>query len=395
MKKYLYLLTIPVLVLNASCNKDDSGYLPIASDPYANIKAAFGDNINPEALHNYAAQQVPGYILKDNSAGNSVTDKGATLGRVLFYDKNLSSNNTISCSSCHMQQHAFSDPSIASTGVNGSTGRHSMRLINARFAAERRFFWDERASTLEEQATMPVKDHAEMGFSGTNGDQTFEDLIIKLNKIGYYKELFKFVYGSEEITEEKIQLALAQFVRSIQSFDSKYDIGRAQAPDSHDFPNFTAQENLGKKLFMTPADFNAAGERTRGGAGCASCHRAPEFDINPFLRNNGVITTIVGNVQDFNNTRSPSLRDLFNTEGALNSPLMHTGEFSTLEDVILHYNDLTASNNEALDHLLAPNGLPQKLNLTDEEINALVAFLKTLSGSDVYTNPKWSDPFLH
>lgn len=396
MKKHLYFLTIiPAVVLNTSCNKDDSGYTPIAANPYASIRAAFGDNINPEALDNYAAQPVPDYIVKDNTGGNAITNKGATLGRVLFYDKNLSSNNTISCASCHIQQHAFSDPNISSTGVNGTTGRHSMRLINTRFASEERFFWDERAATLEEQATMPIKDHAEMGFSGTNGDQTFDDLIVKLSQIGYYKELFKFVYGSEEITEEKIQMALAQFVRSIQSFDSKYDEGRALGPDAEPFSNFTRDENIGKQLFMAAAEFNSAGERIGGGAGCAGCHRAPEFDINPFSRNNGIINTIGGNIQDFNNTRSPSLRDLFNANGQLNSPLMHTGEFTTIEDVLAHYNDLTLANNEALDHLLAPGGIPQKLNLTQTEKDALVAFLKTLSGNDVYTNPKWSDPFLN
>lgn len=119
------------------------------------------------------------------------------MGRILFYDKNLSSNNTISCSSCHKQEFAFSDSNIASTGVNGTTGRHSIFLINSRFATETKFFWNERAINLETQTTMPIKDHGEMGFSGENGDLSFDDLITKLSAIGYYKELFKFVYGTE------------------------------------------------------------------------------------------------------------------------------------------------------------------------------------------------------
>ena len=186
-----------------------------------------------------------------------------------FYDKNLSSNNTISCSSCHKQEFAFSDSNVASTGVNGTTGRHSMRLINSRFATETKFFWNERAINLETQTTMPIKDHGEMGFSGENGDLSFDDLIIKLSAIGYYKELFKFVYGTEEITEAKIQSALAQFIRSIQSFDSKYDAGRALATnDGQPFSNFTAQENQGKNLFLSPPVFNTNGVRTSGGLGC-------------------------------------------------------------------------------------------------------------------------------
>lgn len=395
MKRYLYLLAFPVFMSAISCSKDDSsGYEPI-TDPYAEIKAAFGNNINPAAQDNYASQFIPDYIFKDNSADNPVTDKGATLGRVLFYDKNLSINNTVSCASCHKQEHAFSDLSIASTGVNGTTGRHAMRLINARFSQEAKYFWDERAATLEIQTTMPVKDHGEMGYSGANGDESFDDLIAKLSRIGYYKELFKYVYGSEEITEQKIQTALAQFVRSIQSFDSKYDEGRAMvAADNIQFPNFTQEENRGKQLFLAAAEFNTAGERVRGGAGCAACHRAPEFDINPFIENNGVTGVIGGTGNDFTNTRSPSLRDVVKPDGTLNGPMMHTGEFNTLEAVIAHYNEITIGNNPALDHVLAPGGNGQRLNLTPTEVSALVAFLKTLSGTNVYTDPKWSDPFV-
>ena len=144
--------------------------------------AAAGDGVlDLTQLANYANQPVPTYITKNNTtAGNAITDEGATLGRVLFHDKRLSRNDTVSCSSCHDQAHAFSDPAVASTGVNGTTGRHAMRLINARFANEARFFWDERAATLESQTTQPVRDHVEMGFSGTLGDPDFAALTAKL-----------------------------------------------------------------------------------------------------------------------------------------------------------------------------------------------------------------------
>lgn len=386
---------ILLAVLTYSCSSDDgSNYVEI--DPYAAITATFGSNINPESLYNYANQSVPSYITKDNTAGNSITNKGATLGRVLFYDKNLSSNNTISCSSCHQQANAFSDTNIASTGVNGTTGRHSMRLVNTRFANETKFFWDERAINLETQTTMPIKDHGEMGFSGTNGDQNFNDLITKLSNIEYYKELFTFVYGSEEITESKIQLALAQFIRSIQSFDSKYDLGRAQvANDGQPFPNFTPQENQGKNLFLSPPVFDATGNRTAGGLGCAGCHAAPEFDIDPNSRNNGIGGSINGG-PDFTVTRAPSLRDLVKPDGiTTNGPMMHTGVITTLQAAVGHYGNLTnaALNNTNLDPRLKPNGFGQQLHLNAQEINAVIAFLKTLSGNNLYTDVKWSNPF--
>lgn len=251
MKKLSLLVTTTIISTFISCSDTEvSDYQQIGPEKYPNVVATFGTNIDLNNLENYANQSIPNYITKNNTGTNFITDKGATLGRVLFYDKNLSSNNQISCASCHQQANAFSDTKIASDGVNGTTERHSMRLINNRFARETNFFWDERASSLEFQTTQPIRNHIEMGFSGTNGDLDFNSLITKLTAIPYYKELFNFVYGSNEITEERIQLALAQFVKSIQSFDSKYDLGRAQVTsDNMPFPNFTAQENNGKIYF--------------------------------------------------------------------------------------------------------------------------------------------------
>lgn len=338
-------------------------------------------------LYNYANQSVPAYILKDNTGTNPITDAGATLGRVLFYDKKLSANGTISCASCHKQEFAFGDTSGLSLGLAGDlTNRHSMRLINSRFAAETRFFWDERATSLEDQTTRPIQDHIEMGFSGTNGDPALDSLIRKLGSVDYYQTLFTKVYGTPEITEDKMQRALAQFVRSIQSFDSKFDAGRAQVPnDAAPFPNYTADENAGKILFLNAPN--------QGGAGCQGCHRAPEFDIDPNTKNNGVIGVAKDStLTDLTNTRAPSLRDLFNSNGIPNGPLMHTGKFKTIVQVIDHYNQVPQNPaNTNLDPRVAgPGG---DLQLTQQQKDQLIAFLKTLSGSDVYTNVKWSDPF--
>lgn len=359
---------------------------------YPYTEAAFAGKINLNSLANYAAQAIPAYITKSNITNNPVTNAGATLGRVLFYDKNLSSNNAVSCASCHQQANAFGDTAIVSTGVNGTTGRHTPRLINARFGQETKFFWDERAATLEAQSTMPIRNHTEMGFSGSDGDADFSALISRLSAIGYYRELFKFVYGSEEINESKMQLALAQFIRSIQSFDAKYDTGRAAAPNNNrDFPNFTAEENLGKTLFLLPPVFNGL-TRVGGGLGCGGCHRAPEFDIDPNSANNGVIGAIGGG-SDLTNTRSPSLRDLMKTDGSLNGPMMHNGSHATLLAMVEHYNAISATGNASLDNRLKPAGTGQNLNMTSAEKNALIAFMRTLSGTNVYTDSKWSNPF--
>jgi cytochrome c peroxidase len=270
-----------------------------------------------------------------------------------------------------------------------------MRLINARFAQESKFFWDERALNLEAQTATPIQDHLEMGFSGQNGRADMRDLLKKVGDIPYYKELFVWAYGDANVTESRMQQALAQFIRSIQSFDSKYDVGRAQvANDGQAFPNFTAIENQGKTLFLTPPVFNAQGQRTSGGFGCQGCHRAPEFDIDPNTRNNGIIGVISDNTQDLGNTRAPSLRDLVNPSGGLNSPMMHTGAIRGLPAMLGHYNSINNVRNQNLDARLKPNNIGQQLNMTQAEINAVVQFLRTLSGNNVYTDKKWSNPFI-
>ena len=344
--------------------------------------------VDLDHLFNYAHQDIPDYIGRDNTEDNHINDRAATLGRVLFYDKNLSVDGTIACSSCHIQANAFGDPRIQSMGVNGLTNRHSMRLVNSRFSREKRFFWNERAETLEAQTSQPIKDHIEMGFSGANGNPSIDDLITQLENIDYYNTLFEFSFGDSEITENRIQLSLAQFIRSIQSFDSKFDEGLVQVNDFIvPFPNFTLQENLGKDLFLNSAN---------AGAGCAECHVPPEFSIDMSSRNNGVITVAgMPNEIDITNTRAPTLRDVVNPDGNLNSPLMHDGSFTSLLEVVNHYNQIPNNpENTNLDgRLIGGHGEPQQLNLTESKKQALVAFLKTLSGSDIYTNEKWSDPF--
>jgi cytochrome c peroxidase len=384
---------VTVIILLVACSKADN--TQTTQTVYAAIATAFGAQIDLNNLANYAAQPKPAYITKDNTGNNPITNAKATLGRVLFYDKKLSIDNTISCASCHKQAFAFSDTALISVGVAGGlTDRHSMRLVNERFGVETKFFWDERAASLESQSTQPIADHKEMGFSGQAGRANIAALLTKLQGTDYYNELFKFTYGDITVTESRLQECLAQFVRSIQSFDAKYDVGRAQVNnDRQPFPNFTAQENTGKDLFLAPPVFDGNSSRIGGGLGCNGCHNAPEFDIDPNTRNNGVIALAVGAGQDINVTRAPTLRDLVNNRGELNTRLMHTGGIRDLATAVSHYGGFI-NDNRNLDQRLKPNGVNvQRLNLQPAEIAAVVAFLKTLAGTNVYTDKKWATPF--
>lgn len=391
--RFSLLLFLFGLLLFSGCQEDE----PFVTAPTTDPEPAEGTTPTPPDLaasFDYAGQPVPDYVRRDNSGQNTITDVGATLGRVLFYDRQLSATGTISCASCHRQELAFGDHAIASAGVAGTTPRHSMRLINARFGEEPRFFWDERAATLEAQTTQPIKDHIEMGFSGQNGDLSLNDLLGRLNGLDYYDQLFTEAFGSAEVTETRLQEALAQFIRSIQSFDSKYDAGRALVRNGGDqFPNFTEEENRGRELFGGRPQVGGNGQRVGGGLGCGSCHREPEFAIDPASLNNGVTTGIGAGIPEFSVTRAPSLRDLFQPDGTENGPFMHNGAFASLNAVLDHYNVIPDLNPQ-LDRRLIFAQRPQRLNITPEERQAVLAFLKTLTGTAVYSDERWSNPFV-
>jgi cytochrome c peroxidase len=213
------------LFLFIACSKKSDDSTPTPVDPVAAVL-----NL-PATPFNYANIIQPAYLSSppiqaqvNTPAGNAITDNGATLGRVLFYDKSLSINNTIACASCHKQANGFSDPVAKSVGFNGGlTGRNSMSLIDAKYYPNGRFFWDQRAATLEDQVLIPVQDMVEMGM-------TLSQLETKLKTLAYYPSLFTKAFGDANITSTRISLALSQFVRSIVSFQSKYDAGRGTFP---------------------------------------------------------------------------------------------------------------------------------------------------------------------
>ena len=390
------LITVLILRILQSCTVTAPPPITENKTDQLTLQIYFGQNIDLTDLPNYTYPDIPDFIPLPNPDTPEITNIGATLGRVLFYDKQLSVNNTISCSSCHHQQFAFSDINIASGGVDGTTGRHSMRLVNTLYGEEQTFFWDERATSIEDQSTQPIQDHIEMGFSGIDGAPDINDLLEKMNEIDYYPVLFRRAFGTEEITETRTQQALAQFIRSIHSFDSRYDEGRALVNQHNDpFPTYTALENQGKQLFTAPPNFNNMGQRINGGLGCAGCHRPPVFDIDPNSLNNAMIHQINAMGPDLTNTRSPSLRDLIGPDGLANGPFMHNGFSTDFIDVLAHYNVIGMQMiNTNMDPRLRPGGRPQRLNITEGEAEAVEAFILTLTGENLYSDSKWSDPFV-
>ncbi len=305
----------------------------------------------------------------DNTpAGNAITDAGATLGRVLFYDRRLSQNDRVSCSSCHQQAFAFSDTARLSRGFQGaSTGRHSLGLTNARFYAGGRFFWDERATSLEAQVLQPIQDATEMGL-------TLEQLQTKLSLTPFYNDLFQAAFGSRDITTDRVAQALAQFVRSLTSINAKFD--RAFGPNG--VPNFeatfTAQELQGQQLY-------------NGRAGCARCH-GTNAHISEAVHNTGLDATITDVGAGNGRFKAPSLRNV-----EVRAPYMHDGRFRTLEQVVDFY-DRGVQNNPGLDQRLRlPNGQLRRLNLSLAERDALVAFMKTFTDRTFISDTRLSSPF--
>ena len=337
----------------------------------------------PNGYYDYeATMTLPNFLnnqdvrREDNTPNNNpITNEGATLGRVLFYDSNLSGNNTTSCASCHGKEVGFSDDDAFSVGFEGGlTSRNSMGIANARFYENGRFFWDERAASLEDQVLMPIQDHVEMGM-------TLEELVTKLETEDYYEILFRDAFGDEEVTSNRISLALSQFIRSIVSFNSKYDQGLEQGGNGENLPNFTNQENQGLRLFNQ--------------LNCDNCHRTELF-VGDEARNNGLdanltdngLGNVTGNANDNGKFKVPSLRNI-----ELTAPYMHDGRFTTLFEVVEHYNSGVQAS-ATLDNRLRGNGnQPRRLNLSNADKNALVAFLQTLTDEDLANDPKYTNPF--
>ncbi|MEO7264694.1 MAG: cytochrome c peroxidase [Ferruginibacter sp.] len=340
------------LIIIALCFTISLSYCSKSADTINNpASSAEKQPVLPATALNYNISY-PAYLQlamaqNDNTPfTNPITNDGATLGRVLFYDKHLSQNNTINCGSCHKAEASFNDNVAFSKGfAGGLTSRSSMALLNVRFYKSGKMFWDERSLTLEDQVLQPIQNHVEMGLP-------IQEMVSKLSAINYYPSLFQKAFGSTAIDSQKIARALAQFVRSIVPYQSKYDMVK------QGLAAFTPAEQQGENLFL-----NAGAPGT-----CASCHKPPLFVNSDPRPGFGLLDPNDRGVNNSGNFKVGSLRNI-----AANPPYFHNGSVASLEAMF-------TSNIPA--HRVAP-----------QDVQNLLAFMQTLTDNQIATEPRFSDPF--
>ena len=330
---------------------------------------------------------VYGFIDRTGQMPDSFNNQ-ATLGRVLFYDRHLSLNNSVSCGTCHKQAFAFSDNVALSAGFeNRLTSRNTPPLQNLSgfsfgggvqgpfgpgFSGGGRLFWDGRENDLRKLIMKPVANHVEMGMDDPAA------VITKLNELPYYKSLFLNAFGSETITIDRISTAVALFVGSINAVNTRFDQANTGG-------KLSALELEGMQLFHQKYD-------------CEGCHNENihgyfsgafnNIGLDAPYKDNGV-GAVSGNSADNGRFKVPNLRNV-----ALTAPYMHDGRFKTLNDVLDHYSHGIKGDTN-LDTLMKDpkTGGPLRMNINAHEKTAIIAFLGTLTDVDMITNPNFSDPF--
>ena len=349
--KHRGLFVIALLLLSiASCKKDEE------KEPYT-----------PTPLKITRPTGFPEMVIPED---NPTTVEGVTLGRKLFYETLLSANNTMSCASCHNQSLAFTDNGRRfSTGIDGIDGnRNAQAIINLGW--NRAYFWDGRSSTLEKQALEPVENPIEM-------HNTWANAISKLKTARTYKDDFYKAFGTEEFTKEHAAKALAQFMRTMISYNSRLD------------------KKLRYEINLSPNELNGFVIYMTERGDCFHCHNidAGRLLTDNLFHNNGIdsvfvdqgLAGITGNPNDLGKFLTPTLRNI-----ALTAPYMHDGRFQTLEEVVDHYNT-GGKPSATVDPLMKHVGTG--LSLSDQEKADLVAFLKTFTDSTFITDPAFSSPF--
>ena len=323
--------------------------------------------------------------LPEAPADNPLTKKGVELGRKLFYDPVLSADSTLSCSGCHNSAFAFTDSNKRfSVGIDGIEGkRNSMPIYNLMYSQLNPFFegffWDGRAATLEDQALLPIQDPIEM-------HETLPNVVAKLCADTAYQRAFFEAFNTTTITAELVSKAIAQFVRTIVSGNTKFD----QAFNAEPGVFLTEQELLGWQLF-----------NDNFGGDCFHCHGINGGIFTDFIfRNNGLddavyytdfadpgYGVISGDTADFGKFKTPSLRNI-----ALTAPYMHDGRFNTLEEVLDFYSTGVHATpfTDPFMQFAGSGGV----NLTPDEKAAIIAFLHTLTDTALASNPAYQDPFI-
>jgi cytochrome c peroxidase len=353
-----YTLLGCILLLSFSCQKDLAPIIGCTDDMAVNYNpnASIDNGCNYFSPTPYIIQIPNGFPNMHIPENNPMTVEGVSLGEKLFTDPILSANNTQACISCHKQVSSFSDPNQFSTGIDNIQGtRNASTLINLGW--NNSFFWDGRATTLEEQAFEPVVNPIEM-------HDTWPNVENKLNANSEYVQLFKQAFNIDYIDSSHVVMAIAQFERTLISSNSKFD------------------KYLRGEEQLTPSEFSGYAIFNTEKADCFHCHGTQMFMDNSF-HNNGLDTEpfldlglakITGNPSDNGKFKTPTLRNI-----EFSAPYMHDGRFSSLEEVIEHYNS-GGNYSSTVDPLMKKIGVG--LQLSNEEKQNLIAFLKTLTDTD-------------
>jgi cytochrome c peroxidase len=322
----------------------------------------------------------PFFPPMDIPSDNPLTVEGVHLGRYLFWEKKLSGNNTQSCGSCHLPQHGFSDPNTFSVGITGALGtRQAMPLINLGW--DRSFFWDGRSPSLEDQVIHPVENPIEM-------DEDWNNALQELRNDPTYPPLFKAAFGSEEITKEKAAKAMASFLRTLISADSKLDRERRGQY------TFNDQEAAGYNVFVLEGGDPEVVAGGQFGGDCFHCHSFGGLLLTDHMfHNNGLDphfptdagrAAYTGSPLDSGKFKTPTLRNI-----ELTAPYMHDGRFTNLEQVVEHYNSGGVFSSTIDPFMKYTTG---GLQLSPENKAALIAFLKCLTDTSFINNPNFRDP---
>ena len=348
---------------------------------------------NEEAPLKETYLELPATPYTYNNGDNNLP----TLGRVLFYDRQLSLNNSVSCASCHKQALAFADNVAQSKGFdNKLTSRNSMPIQNLGgfffvggvfndlrdslftngdvFFGSQTLFWDGRENDVNKMVLRPIVNHVEMGISD------LDKLAAKLQNVPYYKELFLKAFGSEEVTTERISAGLSSFILTIGSQNTRFDkFLRGQI-------QLSAQELNGQQLFIQTYECNEC-HQVGNPHGYVLAGTFANIGLDPVYDDGGV-EHATGNPNDAGKFKIPSLRNVL-----LTAPYMHDGRFETLEDVFEHYSS-GIDDHPNLDHRLRDNtGSPIAMNISTQDKRSIVAFLGTLTDQDMLSDPKFSNPF--
>ncbi|MEE2700401.1 MAG: cytochrome c peroxidase [Bacteroidota bacterium] len=328
---------------DGSCNHDT--LIPYENTPYTILI--------PEGF--------PDMDIPDN---NPMTVEGVELGKKLFHDPILSRDGSQSCASCHLQASSFSDPNRFSTGIDGVQGsRNASAIINLGWMNS--FNWDGSASTLEEQGFEPVINPIEMNNTWHNVENT-------LNADATYKELFRKAFNIQKIDSTHVVMAIAQFERTLISANSRYD------------------KYLRQELQLTPSELNGFVIFNTETGDCFHCHGPHKFmdnsfhnnalDIEPFLDIG--LAKVTGVHSDNGKFKTPTLRNI-----EFSAPYMHDGRFATLEEVVEHYNS-GGHFSSTVDPLMKKLGVG--LQLTNQQKQDLITFLKALSDTEFINNPDFT-----